>query len=340
MREKPPSKLKAAPAKDVPVVDMTRIRNDNQNTKVGPRDYQNLHRLHEKINKPVPGRILTQTYPYSSSSGDGRRPQLLFLDRSEDNPHLTQTSSDYGDDLMENLPSTSVLLQKEASTSGEGHLQFPGPGCKENHSDDLDVLELKVGPNEIPLDNEFSNVEAAMVGMGDSRRMGGMEHPKETDAVQTDPVGPEAITEEGILNYPTYGISTSNAPNNATSTNPRLFLSTDSPEKRPSTKKRNRDSANPEVTASHRCEQRLSKKSRLTVDDQDTNEQPLFRRGTLNGTDVSASTLKASESGASAPSMRETFSNQGRPMPAWVDSMDPEFIEWFLRGYGDLVVLV
>lgn len=156
---------------DIHVVDMTGRRDDNEYAKVGPRDYRNLHRLHEKVNKPAPTRILSQSKP-TFSYDQGKQPRLSFLQKGKESCDGDRISSDYDDDWMDDLPSTSVLLTRAPGKDKvpETSLQIQAPGDFQVESATASTL---IGDEaaDIPFEEDISDVEAAMVGLDDSRRM-------------------------------------------------------------------------------------------------------------------------------------------------------------------------
>ena len=330
---------------DIHVVDMTKFREDNEYAKVGPRDYKNLHRLHHKVNKPAPSRILPLTKPkFSYASGD--EPSVSFLSHTSNLPHSVDLiSSDYGDDWMEDLPSTSLLLGQSTGVETPNTTAAP-PTVS---SSPREVLDSKSGTGEradAQSEEDLSDLEAAMVGMDDSRAM-----------TSQSPIG-HAMTPEGVPRKSSWAFDQINKDNGRRSQRPsssvmpgkdgsskaqcreaRLFLSTDSTDKPSSVLKRRHSIGDQDVPISDPTETPMAKRKKVFStrgNEQESTVTAKNRSETAN----SGQALETPAFEVKQITMKERFSNAGRPLPAWVEELDPNFFEDFLKDYGHLVELV
>lgn len=233
-------------SRDIHIVDMTGTRNDNEYAKVGPRDYKSLHRLHEKVNGPAPTRVLPQTKP-TFSYAQGEQPRFSFLDSSRtmysDIDHI---SSDYGDGWMDDLPSTSALLGQnthveEGPTTAFARSPLSGPFEQARDSAGA------VRGTHSPFEEDISELEATLIGLDDSRKMGSQARNTIVVAGRWSPgddrCSVETAEQKTKQNSPSlFSSATLNKPGSATAPRreERLFLSTDSPEKTSVASKRHR----------------------------------------------------------------------------------------------------
>ena len=321
---------------DIHVVDMTKVREDNEYAKVSPRDYKNLHRLHQEVNKPAPERILPPTKPiFSYASKD--EPRFSFLSHTSNLPHnVDHVSSDYGDDWMEDLPSTSLLLGQSTGVETPPTLS----------SSPREVLDSKSGGGEradAQSEEDLSDLEAAMVGMDDSRAMTSqspIEHAMTPEAVSRksgwvfDQINKDNGRSSQRLSSPVMPGSSK-----AQFRGARLFLSTDSPDKPSSVLKRRHSIGDQDVPISDPTETLLAKRNKVSSTSGNQQESTTTANNTLE-TASSGQTLETPAFEAKQMAIKERFANAGRPLPAWVEDLDPNFFEDFLKDYGHLVELV
>ena len=97
-------------------VGLAQGRGRDDYAKVGPRDYRNLHRLHENVTKASPVPTIGQAKS-SHSYSKGDQPQLSFLSKAASPVSQPEkTFSDYDDSWMDDLPSPSALLGQKRQT--------------------------------------------------------------------------------------------------------------------------------------------------------------------------------------------------------------------------------
>jgi len=334
-------------SQDIHVVDMTNVRDDDEYAKVGPRDYKSLHRLHQKVNKPGPARILPQIKPkFSYTQGD--QPQFSFLGSTSRMPMDTDhTSSDYGDGWMDDLPSTSVLLGQKT------HVQ-KGPNCTSTPCPVNASAERLPGSTgalgeeaDSPFEEDVSDLEATLVGLDDSRTMAshGFETSK-TPAAGCQPGNNDCSlgqNDDGkrSCSPDLFSSAAHNqaGPATASRREERLFLSTESPEKTPNAPKRRHAMLDEDLSSPGPVDEPAEKRRKASG----TGEDAIELAGVANSlheSEDSSQTLKASTSGAYRMPTPERVSNGGRPLPDWVKDFNPTFVEYFLREYGHLVEFV
>ena len=298
-----------APLPDIHTDQRSKGRRDPQVAADGLRDYKTLHQLHEKVNNAPPAQVITRAKPTFQYTA-GAQPKLSFLGQTADEPETTIVSSDYEDDWMDDVPSTSAILMKLTQTAG------PQSGHASRYS-------------EKSFEHETSDLEAAMIGLDDSTLM----------ARESGEVTQLALREEAVEHnmQPTLEDlpATFGAPEEARTE--RLFLSTDSPE-RPQTvlcKRSAHDDDDPEINET--IPARGSSKKAKTNDD--THEiTPVGRAvGFCEASPASSQTMHASTSTDPQPSQEPPDFNTTPPLPGWTKEVDPEFLAYFVREYGHLV---
>lgn len=283
-----------------------------EDANVGPSDFKKLNRLHEKINKDLPPRIMPSAKTLLPPS-NGAWPQPSFL--RQDNEHLetVNNTSDYEDDWMDDLPSTSDLLGKPDKAA-----------------------EMPTEARIEQFDDEISDLETALVGLHDSIGMAkGMGDIREAALPKADLFW-EAydVREEHEKGAQQHPLPADVARRSSTS---RLFLSTDSPEKvensnhkRTASVGRRSDDEKP----SSPC--RLTKKCRMTT----SIDNPTDASGGVEGQDASPSssqTLEPSMSKANESLRPLQESNALASLPGWTKDIDPDFLDHFVQEYGHLV---
>jgi len=333
-------------SKDIHVVDMTNVCDDDEYAKVGPRDYKSLHRLHQKVNKPGPARILPQIKPkFSYTQGD--QPQFSFLGSTSRMPMDTDhTSSDYGDGWMDDLPSTSVLLgQKTHVQKGPNSTstQCPVNASAERLPESTGALGEEAYS---PFEEDVSDLEATLIGLDDSRTMAS--HRIETSKTSAAGCQPGnngcSLGQNDEKRSCSPDLFSSAAldqagPATASRREERLFLSTDSPEKTPTALKRRHAMLDEDLSSPGPVDEPAEKRRKASG----TGEDAIELAGVANSlheSEDSGQTLKASTSGAYQMPTPERVSNGGRPLPDWVKDFSPTFVEYFLREYGHLVEFV
>lgn len=334
---------------DIHVVDMTNVRDDDDEyAHVGPRDYKSLHRLHQKVNKPGPTRVLPQTKPtFSYAQGD--RPQLSFLGSIGRMPIDTDhTSSDYGDGWMDDLPSTSVLLEQNTHVQkgpSNTSTEFPVNTSVDRSPESTSAAREEEA--DWPFEQDVSDFEATLIGLDDSRALArrGFET-SETSAAGAQPGNDDCSLgqNDDKKRRSSLDLFSSAAPNQAgPATAPRreerLFLSTDSPEKTPIAFKRQHAMLDEDLPSPGLVDEPVKKRRKTSS----TSEEAVELAGVANSlhqSKDSSQTLNASTSGAYQIPTPERLSNGGKPLPDWVKDFDPTFIEYFLKEYGHLVDFV
>ena len=322
---------------------MTGTRDDNEYARVGPRDYKNLHHLHQKVNKPAPTRILPQTKPKFSYAQDGE-PRLSFLSQASKLSHdVDPISSDYGDEWMDDLPSASALLGQRQSVEkpagGTTPRQVIQASIEEATPSASPVNELADSRSE----EDISELEAAMIGMDDSRAMTKSTGTEAEVVLEDDGSRILEKFDEGNERH-SYepklpGASRASGTIAVTRKQERLFLSTDSPDKPSSALKRRPSISGQELPLSDTVDEPPAKRRRHSNTSE--GEQDSSRTAaSMYETAKSSHTLETPASETGQLSALEGFSNGGKPLPAWVKDFDPTFLEWFLRDYGHIVQLV
>ena len=331
---------------DIHVVDMAKDRDDNEYAKDGPRDYKSLHRLHRKVNKPTSARVLLQTKPtFSYAQGD--QPCLSFLGNTSKVPHnADHTSSDYGDDWMDDLPSTSALLDHDTGVQKELISTYATSPVNASLEEELEPTQVVIAEADLPFEDGLSDLEAAMVGtnaprsltnQGPLRSGKAVELESEDDSWTFDKIDKENGRRSQVL-------FSSAAPNKDASTpvprkEGRLFLSTDSPEKPRSASKRQHSNSDQDLPSSDPVQEPAQKRRAVSGVKEDA-RGPIGRANSPHEPDDSTQTLGASTFGANQTPTLERLPNGGRPLPAWVNEFDPTFLEYFLKEYGHLVEFV
>ena len=341
-----PSSLKGSQVQDVKVLDMTRVRDDVELAKTGPRDYRNLHRLHEKINPALPTRI--RSAKSASSRPREQEPRRSSVHGSTgDHQFKDQAFSDYGDEWTEDLPSIFDLLKKKPDIVQEPDSDLLNPADDEYRAKEVEISNDNNSEMEDTFDDELSDVEAAMIDLENTSSMTNSRHAKVEKVPQSKPYDDNQTIhgiEQDIIqsSRDTEDPRTSNNKRTLTAAlpiNERLFLSTDSPERPLKVQKRTHEDSPTEITFSDAIDDQTCKDSHLLCDSMAAH-QPLIQHSSPRETDESSLTHEIATSGADTLSARQRFSNGGRPLPAWVDDFDPDWVEEFLREYGDLVILI
>lgn len=337
-------KSSAGHSQDINVVDMTGIRDDNEYDKIGLRAYKNLHRLHQKVNKPAPTRIFPSTKPKFSYAG-GDQPRLSFLsETSNASRSADPISSDYGDEWIDDLPSTSALLAQRAQVEKISATATSQPAATPSRAKALESTGNTVEDFGSQSGLDVSDLEAAVVRKDDSRAM-------------TNQTFAEGETQDGAspkdCDWPIHEIEQANKRRSQGFSSPapfadhiyknpsreeRLFLSTDSVDKPSSVRKRQHtmaDHHNPSDAAQEPAEKR-----RKPTEAREDEEESSKASSSIYETTKSDQTLEASASEVNQISALQRFSNGGKPIPGWARDFDPSFMEWFLTEYGHVVELV
>jgi len=219
-----------------------------------PRGFSKLDKLHKSVNKgksaPLMGHKKT-SFDYLKDE----LPQVSFLSK---NPNIAESddkpSTDYGDDLMSDLPSPSALFgelpgkgmspsQEKPTSYGSEFPDSSAPLRKDEEATDIFAQRF---PDYDPLDDfdlpqinddDQEDLEAAMVGMSDSM---GMKEELQAQEANPEPTfdDHEASGEnhEPLESSPPISSSPFTNKGNSSSTSfaptrvENLFLSTDSPE--------------------------------------------------------------------------------------------------------------
>lgn len=218
----------------VETMDLADCKGD-QWTPSTPRGYGSLQQLHEKINKDVPHQALTKTPSFANFSKNDR----LQLSLKDSNFSSDRPSTDYDGDWMTSLPSPSSLINPPRESrvmkddrAGSGDhsspsvQQLPSNEDKPVHTNALEDIDLS------PFDDDNSDLEDAMVGLSDSVRM--------QDCSQTDKgvnCGKQAKAGDERQGDSLPSLCHSRVSSDeeilaGERTSEKLFLSTDSPEKR------------------------------------------------------------------------------------------------------------
>ena len=148
-------------------LDLTQKKNDY--VVHAPQDYRTLHQLHASVQKKAPpssaSAIMHKKPAYTYAKGD--EPKLSFLASTQEDDQKPASSSDYGNDWINDLPSPSnfpILAQPtpEARISSNTVHTSEVPGKKD---EDMDI-ENYCDPN---FGDDDSVLDAAMVGLADSQ---------------------------------------------------------------------------------------------------------------------------------------------------------------------------
>lgn len=277
---------------------------------VGARNFKKLNRLHEKINKDLPPRIMPSAKPLLPCS-NGAWPQPSFL--AQDNEHLqTNNSSDYEDDWMDDLPSTSDLLGKPDEAAEK-------------------PTEARIEPS----DDEISDLESALVGLHDSIGIAkGMGDIREAAQPEADLVW-EAydVREEHENAAQQHPLPAHAARRSSTS---RLFLSTDSPEKVENSNRKREASVGSTSHDEEPSTRRVTKKCRITA----SLDNPADAAGSVGGQEASPSSSQTLDPSMSKENNCLRRSQEGSSLaslPGWTKDIDPDFLDHFVQEYGHLV---
>lgn len=296
----------ASQSQDIHTFSPNKGRDNRDDAKVGPRAYERLRQLHERVNKASPAKVLPQTKPAFHCSHEVR-PRPSFLSEADDALEVPDISSDYTDAWMDDLPPTSVLLRKPIETEIEPIPASPSDSGK-------------------AFEDQISDVEAAMIGLQDSASLS-REVAENTQSVLTEgDIDWDVDAADGEC-----GAVVDDSPPFLRSTeNPRaggLFLSTDSPEGREQSINKRKAIVDSEVAEDSPSSPPLAKKSKTTTDSH-----------------ITAPVIPAIESLEASPSSGQTLEistyteNQHLlPLPEWTKDIDPEFLAYFVREYGHLV---
>jgi hypothetical protein len=311
----------------IEMVDLASRQDPEKYAKNAPREFKKLHELHEKVTNGEFTPVLPRKKP-TFEFKTGNQSRISFHDNaaaaveSSDKP-----STDYEADWMDNLPSPSALLNKQAKrkeesppheisidygSSWQDGLPFPSADLHQNNAaienhaeaDSLEDFDLS------QFNDDQGDIEDALVGFSDSVAM--HEH-SQADGVagSTTLHSDEVIADEDIIldsyapTIPTWSTKHALASTKSRSSS-KLFLSTDSPEK-PIEPPRKRKAAVALDTKEVTIPAPIPKKPK-TDDENDNALQP-----------------SSSAENKAAPSVPVIKPGQ----PAWVYEFDPAFIaEW------------
>lgn len=292
-------------------VEPARGRDSMDFAKAGPRDYKKLHRLHEKVNKGPPAKLISQTKPsFQFSCGVMLQPSFLDQGKFASEASL---SSDYDDDWLDDLPSPSVLLGRPAE---EG-------------------VRSKAACSERSFEDEISDIEAAMVGLDDSASI----------ARNAEEYRTTTLSEvENDWNTHTAGEEQDNPLDDPSllpgsldrSKHERLFLSTDSPERPEHQAGKRRANENSERAEDNSSSPPLAKKMRITANSQDTGQVARANESHYQSPN-SSQTMDVSTSGVDQTTPAPPEADALSALPEWTNDIEPEFLSYFVREYGHLV---
>ena len=279
------------------------------------RDFKKLHRLHQKISK-TPSVRITLKPKASFPSSKGAQSQLSFLSQKQDHLETVNVSSEYEDDWMDDLPSTSVLLGKPTENG------VPPDKPSQTNSDE-------------PSDEGDSDLEAALIGLDDSTAVAESAKDNQASAVPDDGDDWESynIGEERETN-PAYLHSSAGPARGSRSE--RLFLSTDSPEKPEKFNDKRKVDVDSDVESERSSRPRLAKKPRIMVQTERLVETCADRE-TCEASPNSSQTLDPSTSKADSNANPVEDDNEQPLLPEWTKEIDPGFLAYFVREYGHLV---
>ena len=281
---------------------------------VGPRDFKKLNRLHEKINKDLPPRIMPSAKPLLPCS-NGAWPQPSFLRQDNKHVNTTKNSSEYEDNWMDDLPSTSDLLGKPS-----------------------EAAEMPTEARVEPFDDEISDLETALIGLHDSIGMAkGKGDIREAVIPEADLVW-EAynVREEREKGDQQHPLPAEVARRSRRLSTARLFLSTDSPEKAENLNHKRKASVGSTSYDEELPTCPSTKKCRITPN-------------LVNPTDASEGVGGQAASPSSSQTLDPSTSREneclrplqeGNPLaslPGWTKDIDPDFLDYFVQEYGHLV---
>ena len=326
-------------------VDLAQDNNRSDYAKVGPRDYRNLHRLHEKVSKASPVPTIAHTKPPFSYS-KGEQPKLSFFSKGVDSAnHFRKSSSDNDDDWMDDLPSPSTLLgqKKSAETT--------------THKGSDYVAEI------LAFDEDMSDIEADMVGLSD---LVGLEDSSIHEARTAVFPQQDERFNTNISNYEdddvTWNLPVLPSPRGhqrytcEQDKGAKLFLSTDSPEKPTLEPLKRKSTSSSDVEVSTSSTKPLPKKAKREDRKSDIQETSIDRNQAV-ARDLPPPSSSAPENQGLPPpspntlevqhglhpssSILEMQSASPKPTirpgyPAWVYDLDPEFV----AEYEDYVEFV
>lgn len=301
------------PSQDIHMVDGGRGR-EIDDAKVGPRNYTKLRRLHEKINKAPSARILSQAKPVLQLS-KAAQPHLSFSFQKNDALGTVSVSSEYEDDWMDNLPSTSDLLPRPPVTATQAE-NFYSISSEKSFEDDV------------------SDIEAALVGMDDSTAIANDLVNAQNTALPDDDDDLETHGNRGEREEDAYQhhLQAETAPKPKAK---RLFLSTDSPERPDDPTDKRKADMESDLGNSGLSSGQITKKRRTA-----NRDVPVDSFGDTRSQGVnpdSSQTLDPPTSKAEQIFQPLQDSNAHPPLPEWTKEIDPGFLAHFVREYGHLV---
>ena len=278
---------------------------------VGPRNFKKLNRLHEKINKDLPRRIMPSVKP-SLPCSNGAWSQPSFLMQDNRILETANNSSDYEDDWMDDLPSTSDLLGNPNK-----------------------AIEMPTKARVEYSDCEISDLETALAGLHDSIGMAkDMGDIRETEMPEVDLAWEAYDVREEHEKVPRQHPLPADVARRSSST--RLFLSTDSPEKVENSDHKRKTSVARTFHDEEPSPCGLTKKRRMTA----SLDHPTDGSGGIRGQATSPSssqTLDPSTSKANEILRPLQGGNALTSLPGWTKDIDPDFLDYFVQEYGHLV---
>ena len=307
-------------------VDLAQESNQNDYANVGPRDYRNLHQLHEKVTKTSPVPTLGHTKP-SFSYSKGEQPRLSYLNKGIDSTnHFGKSSSGYDDDWMDDLPSPSTLLGKKKAAETTTHWRN------------------EIAAQSLVFDENMPDVEADMVGLSNLFAL--EDNPRHQAESATLPKQNEDFDSD-ISNYEdvdaTWDLSVLPSPHKARGKTyepdkaEKLFLSTDSPEKPLPKPMKRKAAALSDAEASPSLATPLQKQQKQGNQNIDTPESSTSANCVVvpDSFPLSSGTLEVQ--GGPLPSLTCPDIQGPTPpkptirpgYPAWVYDLDPEFVAEF-----------
>lgn len=297
-------------------VEPNRGRDPEEYGKDSPRDYKKLHHFHERSSKTPSVRFMLKPKT-SVPSLEGAQSQLSFLGQKQDHLVADNVSSEYEDDWMDDLPSTSDLLGQPTEERVP-----PDKPCQSNFDE--------------PPDEGDSDLEAALIGLDDSTVVA-----ENVEDIQT-----LAVPNNGDGGWESYTIRDEREKNPAyqhlpaeparSSRPERLFLSTDSPEKTESSIVKRKVDVDNDIESERSSRPWLAKKRR-TMAQTESPVESCADEEICEASPNSSQTLDLSTSKAD-PNPSAVEDRNGRPLlPEWTKDIDPEFLAYFVREYGHLV---
>ncbi|OCL09193.1 hypothetical protein AOQ84DRAFT_317365 [Glonium stellatum] len=133
------------------------------------QDYRTLHRLHVSVQGNAPpssvSAVMHKKPAYTYAKGD--EPKLSFLTTTHDNEQKPDSSSDYGNDWIDDLPSPSNVpaLAQRTSENGASSSMVHSFKALEEIAEDMEIGNYY----DSNLDDDDSMLDAAMVGLVDSQ---------------------------------------------------------------------------------------------------------------------------------------------------------------------------